>query len=331
MNNPFRTIVEVKPLPFGLDYSTPTLFVGSCFTENIGQMMLQRKFPAMVNPFGVVYNPVSVNLVLNRIAEGKPYTENELLEHNGQWLSLDHHTSYSRVDRHDCLNTINSSLEEATQFWNNTHCLVVTFGTARVYYYNRTELPVANCHKIPAKEFTNKLLSVKEIVSLWTNDLNRIFASKPNLKIIITVSPVRHWKDSPFGNQVSKATLLLAASQLVELFPNRVFYFPAYEIMMDDLRDYRYYADDMLHPSPLAISYIWDKYKRSTIHNTAQDLSLEIEKILQAVNHRPFNTKTKEFKQFLERTLSKINEITKLNPSINFNEEINTLKGYLTK
>lgn len=329
MNNPFRTIVEVKPLPFGLDYSTPTLFVGSCFTENIGQMMLQRKFPAMVNPFGVVYNPVSVSLVLNRITEGKPYTENELLEHNGQWLSLDHHTSFSRVDKQDCLNTINSSLEEATQFWNNTQCLVVTFGTARVYYYNRTELPVANCHKIPAKEFTNKLLSVKEIVSLWTNDLNRIFASKPNLKIIITVSPVRHWKDGPFGNQVSKATLLLAASQLVELFPNRLFYFPAYEIMMDDLRDYRYYADDMLHPSPLAISYIWDKYKRSTIHNTAQDLSLEIEKVLQAVNHRPFNTKTKEFKQFLERTLSKINEITKLNPSINFNEEINTLKGHL--
>ncbi len=329
MDKSFRTIVDVKSFPFGIDYNTPTLFVGSCFTENIGEMMLERKFPVLINPFGVVYNPVSVSLVLNRITQGKPYTENELLEQNGLWLSLDHHTSYSRISKDDCINSINSSLEETSNFWSHTQYLVLTFGTARVYYYNKTGLPVANCHKIPAKEFTNKLLSVKEIVSLWSSDLNNIFNVKPNLKVILTVSPVRHWKDGPSGNQVSKATLILAINQLVELFPQKVFYFPAYEILMDDLRDYRYYADDMLHPSQLAISYIWEKFKHTLVHSTAQEFSVDIEKVLQAVKHKPFNTKTKEFKQFVEKNLSKIDEIRRLNPTLDFTNEYQTLKDYL--
>jgi hypothetical protein len=326
MQQSFRTIVDVKPYPFGLDYSTHTLFIGSCFTENIGGIMSERKFPVLINPFGVVYNPKSVKLVLNRIIEGSPYSESELTHHNGLWLSLDHHTSFSNIDREECISTINFWLKKSYEFWKNTQCLVITFGTARVYYLNKTDLPVANCHKISAKEFTNRLLSVNEIVTEWRNLLHKIIAAKPNVKIIFTVSPIRHWKDGAEGNQISKSTLILAIKQLTDLFPNNAYYFPAYEIMMDDLRDYRYFTDDMLHPTPLAINYIWEKFKNSLIHANAQKFSLEVEKIIQALNHRPFNPNTQEYKRFVEATLNKIDTIIKANPNINFEDEIKRFK-----
>jgi hypothetical protein len=326
MQQSFRTLVDIKPFPFGLDYNTPSLFIGSCFTENIGSKMRERKFSVLVNPFGVVYNPLSALLVLNRIIDGKPYSETDLSFHNNLWLSLDHHTSFSNTDKNQCLSDINVSLEKSHAFWKNTQCLAITFGTARTYYQNKTNLPVANCHKIPAKEFTNKLLTVNEILSTWTDRLKKIIADKPNIKIIFTVSPVRHWKDGAIGNQVSKSTLILAIKQLTDTFPNNAFYFPAYEIMMDDLRDYRYYADDMLHPTPLAVNYIWDKFKLSLIHSTAQKQSQEIEKIIQAINHKPFNPNTLEHKKFIENTLGKIEDVIKSNPTIDFNDEISKLK-----
>jgi hypothetical protein len=330
MNKPFRTIVDVKPYPFGLDYSTPALFLGSCFTENIGQVMLSRKFPVMVNPFGIVYNPISVGQVLGRITEGKLFVQDDLIQHNNLWLSLDHHTAFSNADKADCLNAINSSLSKSVEFWKSTQYLIVTFGTARVYHYNKTGLPVANCHKIPAKEFTHKLLSVDEIVALWSKLLNGMLREKPKLKVIFTVSPVRHWKDGPIGNQVSKSTLILAVHQLQGLFPEMVFYFPSYEIMMDDLRDYRYFNDDMLHPSPLAIGYIWDKFKLSLINASTQQTINEIEKIIQAIGHRPFNTKTNEFRQFIENTQSKIHDLLKRYPNLDFTSEINELQKNLS-
>lgn len=325
MDKPFRTIVEVKPFTFGIDYSTPTLLVGSCFTENIGQIMHDRKLPVMVNPFGVVYNPSSVALVLKRIVEGKAYAETDLVMHNNLWLSFDHHTSFSSESKQECLKSINNSLAKANIFWDSAQHLIVTFGTARVYRLNRTNSPVANCHKIPAKEFTHSLLSVKDIVDQWDELLTQIFADKPNLKVVFTVSPVRHWKDGANGNQISKSTLLLAIRNIVVKFSDRAFYFPSYEIMMDDLRDYRYYADDMLHPTPLATSYIWDKFKHASIFPSAQSVSNEIEKIIKAVNHRPFNTTTKEYKQFVSKTLEMINGISERYPSIDFSYERNIL------
>jgi hypothetical protein len=325
MDKPFRTIVEVKPFPFKQDYRTPTLFLGSCFTENIGQLMLSRKLPVMVNPFGVVYNPISVGQVLKRISERKLYEQNDLIQHNNLWLSLDHHTTFSRVDKKDCLNSINISLTKSVEFWQNTNYLTITFGTARVYLYNKTGLPVANCHKIPAKEFTHKLLTVDEIVTHWSTLLNKTFIEKPSLKAIFTVSPVRHWKDGAIGNQISKSTLILAINQLQVLFPERVFYFPSYEIMMDDLRDYRYYADDMLHPTPLATQYIWEKFRNAIISPETQKIIVEIESIIQACNHRPFNTNTIDYKLFVEKVRKKIAEVETRVKGVDFTNELLSL------
>jgi hypothetical protein len=328
MDNSFRTSVQVRAFPFAVDYNTPVLFVGSCFAENIGSMMFEKKFPVRINPFGVLYNPVSVAMVLKRMVDGSPFAEDELTPHRNVWLSFQHDTSFSAESKEECLFGINKSLTDANNFWGKTEVLVVTFGTARVYYHNKQGLPVANCHKIAAKEFTNRLLSVDEIIGTWTDLLNELFKGKDVLKIILSVSPIRHWKDGPLGNQISKATLILAASQLVDKFPEKVFYFPSYEIMMDDLRDYRFYADDMLHPSDIAINYIWEKFKNSLIPNESQLLMNEIERIVQAVKHRPMKTNTIDFKEFINSTLQKIDQIVKRNTGIDFTEEVDALKQY---
>ena len=329
MDDVFRTVVNVKPYPFSIDYDTPTMLLGSCFTENIGATMVSRKFPVLVNPFGVIYNPISVNLVLKQIMRGKSYGSDELMQHNNQWISLNHHTSFSNPNQAECLEGINLSLSNAHNFWQKTQRLIITFGTARVFYLAKTGKPVANCHKIPAKEFTRKLLTVEEIVDVWQMEFEAIFREKPNLKVILTVSPVRHWKDGAEGNQLSKATLILAINRLIELFPSNLVYFPAYEIVMDDLRDYRFYTNDMLHPSPLAVEYIWGKFRQSLIPPSAQQLMGEVEKITQAVNHKPLNTQTEEFKQFVKSTLHRIKEIGQRNSNIDFTCEVNLLNKYL--
>lgn len=327
MNYPFRTIIDVKPLPFSIDYSTPLLMLGSCFTDNIGNILVERKFPVLVNPFGVVYNPVSVALVLNRISDGIPYIESDLQNRNDQWFSFHHHTSFSSHNQAKCLKNINSSLAKAHRLWNKSDRLIITLGTARVYRYNETSKPVANCHKIPAREFTHELLTVNEIVGEWNDLLNKQFASKPSLRVLFTVSPVRHWKDGAVGNQISKSTLLLAISQLVSMFPHNVFYFPSYEIMMDDLRDYRFYADDMLHPNSQAVRYIWKRFASSVLSNEAGGLLAEIEKLQKAANHKPFNIQSDEYRKHVALTLDKITAFVSKHSAIDFSEEISNLKN----
>ena len=326
MDYEFRTIVNVKKLPFNIGYNSPVLFLGSCFTENVGSKMLKLKFPALVNPFGVIYNPISVGMVLKSIITGNSFRENELEFHNNLWFSFMHHTTFSSEKKEDCLQKINSNLQESNKFWEKTEILAITFGTARVYIHKGMENPVANCHKIPAKEFDHKLLTINEIVDYWSEILEEIFVSKPNLKALFTVSPIRHWKDGAEGNQVSKSTLILAVHKLAELFPENIFYFPAYEIMMDELRDYRFYKDDMLHPSDLAINYIWGKFKEVLIDSADQKLSKEIEKIVLNAEHKPIKVNTKEHRLFVDNTLQQISRIQKTNPELNFSAEIKLLQ-----
>jgi hypothetical protein len=329
MERSFTTSVNIDNYPFGINYLSSTLFLGSCFAESIGNKMLERKFPVLINPFGVVYNPVSVALALKRIISAQPLVEDDLNTYNNLWFSFYHHTSFSSSSQEECLKKINVSLRQANNFWREAESLAITFGTARVYHHKKMGIPVANCHKIPAREFKHSLLSVSEIVDLWSDLLDGILKVKKDLKIIFTVSPVRHWKDGPVGNQISKSTLVLAVSQLVEKFSKNAFYFPSYEIVMDELRDYRFYADDMLHPSDLAIDYIWEKFKNSFIPKDAQMLMNEIERVVQAVNHRPLNVNSIDFKEFINSTLQKIEQIEKRNDGLDFSKEITILKQYI--
>ena len=316
----FRTIIEPESSSNKISYHTPVLFMGSCFTENVGNKMQEYKFPALVNPFGVLYNPVSVRHGLEILLDERDFNENDLNFFNEQWFSFYHDTEYSNADKHNCLDKINTSVNLARKHLRSAKYLVITFGTAWIYQYLKTGNIVSNCHKIPSKEFERRKLGVEDIFVQWAKLLNRIDELNPDLKIIFTVSPVRHWKDGAIQNQLSKSTLILAIHQLKKLFEN-VEYFPAYEIMMDDLRDYRFYADDMLHPSKVAVDYIWDQFSKTYFEKETTNIIKEIEKIIQAKNHRPLNSGTLNHKNFLKNQIELINKIYTKYPFLDFNEE----------
>jgi hypothetical protein len=323
----FRTEVEVDNFPFSLGYATPTLFCGSCFTENIGGIMRTLKMPVLVNPFGVVYNPISVAQVLQRSVAGKTYNADELQFRDGLWFSFDFHSRFASPDRNACLTQLNEAVSSAKVFIETAQCILATFGTARVYKLKDSGEVVSNCHKVPAVEFEHKLLTVDEVVEIWSNLITMLLRLNPSLKFILTVSPIRHWKDGAIGNQLSKSTLIVAVHRLVEIYSDKVFYFPGYELMMDDLRDYRFYDDDMLHPSPKAIEYIWNKFSRALVDNDSMKLAAQIQKIIQAAGHRPFNPNTLEHKRFVDKILKAIQDIKLIHPSLNFEREIAILKG----
>jgi hypothetical protein len=316
----FRTIIEPETSKNKISYNTPALFLGSCFTENIGNRMRELKFPTSVNPFGVLYNPVSIRFALEILLDNRDFNENDLGFFNGQWFSFYHDTEFSNTDKDKCLKNINSTLNKAREHFSNAQYLMVTFGTAWVYEYIKTKKVVSNCHKIPAKEFKRYKIGVEDIFVNWAKLINRIEDFNPNLKIVFSVSPVRHWKDGAVQNQLSKSTLILAIQQIIKLFEN-VAYFPAYEIMMDDLRDYRFYAHDMLHPSSVAIDYIWDQFSKTYFERETFDIIKEVNQIVQAKNHRPLNPTAENHQKFVKNQISKIQELSKRYSFINFENE----------
>ncbi|MBI9055726.1 MAG: GSCFA domain-containing protein [Bacteroidales bacterium] len=314
---PYRTIIEPKVSENKIGYETPVLFMGSCFTENIGNKMLDLKLPALVNPFGVLYNPSSVRSSIEILLDKRDFNENDLHFYNDQWFSFYHDTEFSNVDKDACLSKINASVNAAREHLQKAKYLIITFGTAWIYQYTKTENVVSNCHKIPAKEFERRKLGVEDIFVQWAKLLNRVEELNPNLKIIFTVSPVRHWKDGAVQNQLSKSTLILAINQIMKIFDN-VEYFPAYEIMMDDLRDYRFYADDMLHPSKVAIDYIWEHFSKSYFADRTFEIISEVGKVIQAENHRPINPESKNHLKFVENLNNKKSQISQKYPFIEF-------------
>ncbi len=324
----FRTEVKVNLYPFRLNYETPVLFCGSCFAENIGGIMQSYKMPVLVNPNGVVYNPLSVAKVISNVLHGREYSEADLNHRNGVWFSFDHYTRFSSASKDDCLLKINAVSRKANDFIKNAKIIAITFGTARVYRLLPTEQVVANCHKIPAKEFIHTLLTVDEIVSEWSKLMDDILSEFPAMRFLFTVSPIRHWKDGAIGNQLSKAILTVAVHKLISLYPNVAYYFPGYEIMMDDLRDYRFYDTDMLHLSQLAVDYIWQKFSDVLIDGQSLLIAEQVHKIQQALSHRPVNPNSEEFKRFVEITISQIENLIVKYPFLNFDEEMNNLKEY---
>lgn len=301
--------------------------MGSCFTENVGNKMTELKFPALVNPFGVLYNPVSVRNGLEILTDQKKFTDSDLRFFNEQWFSFYHDTEFSDIDQKKCLSKINDSIKLASEQLRKAEYLIITFGTAWIYKYLESGNVVSNCHKIPAKEFERIKLEPEDIFVEWSNLISRLLELNPKLKIIFTVSPVRHWKDGAVQNQLSKSTLSIAIHQLVEEFLD-VGYFPAYEIMMDDLRDYRFYTDDMLHPSKVAIDYIWDQFAKTYFGKETTDVIKEINKIILAKNHRPLKPDTENHRIFLKKQIEIINEFSKKFPLIDVKNELNTfLRG----
>jgi len=295
--------------------------LGSCFAENIGEKLQKSKFRILVNPFGVIYNPESIRISALRILEKQLFTEDEMFEHEGSWKSFSHHSRFSALTAAQFLENANQKLEEASAFFQNTDILIITFGTAWVYSLKDSGAVVSNCHKLPASLFSRKRLSIDSIVESYSELIKALLKQRPALQILFTVSPVRHWKDGAHENQVSKATLLLAVEQIQHHFPDNTAYFPAYEIMLDELRDYRFYAEDMIHPNETAISYIWERFSDAFFNAETRKQIAEIEKLLAAIQHRPFHPQSEKFQSFVNKNITLLDDIEKKYPELDFKEE----------
>lgn len=318
----FRTKVEIQSSPFKINYQSGCIFIGSCFADNIGSRLKTMKFPVVYNPFGVLYNPVSVKDNLLILIEKRVFSENDLHLYNENWISFSHYSAFSNSDKNLCLDKINNSILTASESLSSAKYLFITFGTAWIYEFLKTGKIVANCHKIPSVEFRRFMLNTEQVASEYQSFFKKLKSFNPGIKVIFTLSPIRHWKDGAVKNQLSKSTLLVAIHRLIEEF-EFVSYFPAYEIFMDELRDYRYYAKDMVHPSEVAIDYIWSRFIATYMSDEALSIMKETEIIIQAKNHRPLNPHSLESEKFRKKMLNLIENKQLQYPFLDLSEERN--------
>lgn len=307
--------------PFVLTHSDHLALIGSCFTEHLGDRLRRVKFRTLINPNGIVYNPVSIGQCIGRALAPEPYTREALFALNDLWHSWDHHGHFSAPAAEETLERIQRAFDEArTVLTGSCTCLMITLGTAQVHRLAETGQVVANNHKAPATWFTHHTLRVQEVIDALAPALETLAHRRPGLRVVLTVSPVRHLRLGMVENQRSKAVLVLACAELERLFPN-AWYFPAYELLLDDLRDYRFYAPDMLHPAQPAIQYIWDYFCRAVFSESTIRLIQRLEKLLLASAHRPFNPETPAHQKFCLERLAEIADIRAQHPEIDLNEE----------
>jgi hypothetical protein len=314
--------LEFSPKTFStlINHQHKLLLIGSCFTENIGTKLKQHKFSVMENPNGILFNPISISTSISSYIENKQYTKEDLFYENELWNSWQHHSRFSHPNQDECLRMINQSQTTANDFLKTADWVLITLGSAFVYELANKEV-VANCHKVPTDKFNKKLLSIEEVVNVLNNTIQQLVSFNPKLKIIFTISPVRHLREGFVENNRSKAVLIGAVHELVNQ-SEKLFYFPAYELVIDDLRDYRFYAEDMVHPNYAATNYVWDKFVSTCIDEPSQQLMKEINGINAATSHKPFNPTSAQHKKFLQTNLEKVNRLKQAYSYINFNEEV---------
>ncbi|MDD3036600.1 GSCFA domain-containing protein [Bacteroides sp.] len=317
----FQTKVEVPTGLPSITHAGQILLMGSCFAENMGLQLTESKFRVDVNPFGILYNPYSVLTALVEILKGKEYREGDLYVYKDYWHSPMHHGSFSASTQEETLQNINVRLQRAHHSIQELEWVILTFGTAYVYEQKGTGQAVSNCHKQPESNFNRRLLSVDEIVSEYTSLITSMTARNPNLKILFTVSPIRHIRDGLHSNQLSKATLLLAIHHLQQQFPKFVFYFPSYEIVLDELRDYRFYADDMLHPSSLTVRYLWECFSNTFFSIETKQIITVVKDICQDLAHKPFHPGSEAYQRFLGQIVLKIERLNGKYPYLDFQKE----------
>ncbi|WP_291860795.1 GSCFA domain-containing protein [Marinilabilia sp.] len=330
MQNEFRTVVNIKRFDLSIDVGSEVLLLGSCFSDHIGARFVDSRLKAVVNPFGVVYNPWSIARLLERTMNLELCEEDELILHNEHWHHFDFHGVFSGADKTDVSKKINQTLENTHEILGRTDYLVLTFGTSYVYERVDTSGIVANCHKMPTGFFSRYRLEPDEIVALYKELIVSLRMFNPGLKILFTVSPVRHWKDGAHGNQLSKSVLFLGINKLVELFDG-VEYFPAFEIVMDELRDYRFYDPGMFNPSEQAVDYIWRRLVDSLFSNDAQKFISLASKIAKARKHRIVDPAASESLTFIRKSIELIENIKLQFPQADLDSDHLYFKNLLFK
>jgi lysophospholipase L1-like esterase len=305
----FRTKINIIPNPNPIDYNSKIVSLGSCFAENMGDKFQYFKFQSSTNPFGIIFNPVSIERIIDRVVNDTLFTEEDIFFHNERWHCFEVHSDLSCASQEELLTSLNQILRKTKKQLQEATHVIITYGTSWVYRNIEKDAIVANCHKVPQKQFAKELLSVATIQESMENTIRLIQSINPNCNFIFTVSPVRHLKDGFVENQWSKANLITAIhdklrTEICHLPPG--IYFPSYEIMMDELRDYRFYAEDMIHPSQMAIDYIWKRFKETTISETSYSTMDAVESIQKGLQHRPFNPDSESHKKFESNLQAKI-------------------------
>jgi len=304
----FQTKIDIPVSEIRISYEDNIMTLGSCFSENMGNKLKDVYFETDINPFGVLYNPVSIKDSLELLLQNKVFTADDVFENNSLWQSFAHSSRFTGLSEVECLNNINSGLVSSVDFLQKTNVLLITFGTARVFREKKSGRVVSNCHKLPSVNFEQRILTINEIVTVYNDLIARLQSLYPSLNIIFSVSPIRHWKDGAHENNISKSILLMAIDELQKQHEH-VHYFPAYEILLDELRDYRFYASDMLHPSEVAVDYIWSRFTETYFTGQTLQLKKRLEQLVADRVHRPFQPESVEFKKFLEHTEKRKAEI----------------------
>lgn len=305
----FTTPVHTPVSRVRIGHAHQILVFGSCFAEVMGARLADGLFCIDINPFGTLYNPLSVAAAIERLLDARPFTASELIRHADTYHSLLHHSAFSAATEAECLRKINDRLALSARALSEADRLIVTFGTAYVYRLRETGRVVGNCHKLPERCFTRTRLTVDEIVHIWEPLMDTLQRRRPALQWLFTVSPVRHLRDGAHENTLSKSTLLLAVDRLVSRCPERADYFPAYELLMDELRDYRFYADDMCHPSPTAVRYISERFEAACMDQPTREWLRRAEAIQRDLRHKPFNPNSEAHQRFAAQTSLKLERL----------------------
>jgi hypothetical protein len=303
----FRTEINIEAVRNRINLKDKIFSIGSCFAVNTGRKLEEYKFDILVNPFGTLFNPVSVFRAIEMGMFAEPLDEASYLQTQGVFLHFDLHSDISGLTRKELREKFEKKRQQAKRFLQDAGVVMITLGTAVVYEWKETGRIVANCHKVPGGEFRKRLLTVREIVEGFGSVHRLLSRHNPYIRFVVSVSPVRHIRDGFIINSQSKAILRLAVARMVAGFKN-VSYFPSYEIMMDDLRDYRFYDRDMLHPSEEAIDYIWDKFRTAFLDDETLQFCKEWEKVKKDLAHRPYHPESKEHRQFLSKALKRLEQ-----------------------
>ncbi|MFV5688504.1 GSCFA domain-containing protein [Flavobacterium sp. ZT3R25] len=307
----FRTPIPISKSNYPLDYNSKIVSLGSCFAENMGEKFNYFKFENTINPFGIIFNPVSIEKIIYKAINTELFTEEDIFFYNELWHCFDVHSDLNNANSVELINNLNAIVKSMKQQITESTHIIITYGTSWIYRNIESDSIVANCHKVPQKQFKKELLSVEESKESIANTIKLILSVNPCCSIIFTVSPVRHIKDGFVENQWSKANLVSAVHSVLntEHYKRQTEYFPSYEIMMDELRDYRFYAEDMLHPNQVAIDYIWKRFKETTISETVFSTMEEVESIQKSLSHKPFNPDSKSHLKFETKLREKITKL----------------------
>lgn len=314
-----QTQIPLKQQQPLIDYHSKVLLMGSCFVDNIGEKLEYFKFQSQSNPFGILFHPKAIERVITRIAQKQLFTEEDLFRHQERWQSLEVHSTYSDADKHRLLSELNERMVLEHQRLKEVSHLIITLGTAWGYKHLKSQSIVANCHKLPQHHFEKQLSSADEIQGSLQNIIKIFKTINPEASIIFTVSPIRHLKDGFVENQRSKAHLIAAIHQCIETsnIP-KITYFPSYEIVMDELRDYRFYSEDMIHLTNTAINYIWERFVFTWLSPSTSEVMEKVDKIQNGLSHKPFNPNSEQYLGFKEKLQQKIAYISEKYPHMQF-------------